>query len=100
VPAFEVPPEPRPYEIDYYIEVADLGQRRLAGKGDAFNPLTLRVAAAPVTGGAARPEEAAWYKNPWVWAVGGAVAASATVGVILIATSQRTGTVTITIRTE
>lgn len=99
VPAFELPAEPRPYELEYYIEVADLGQRRLAGKGDAFNPLTLHVPAAS-TETVAKADEGAWYKNPWVWVVGGAVAASATAGVILVATSQRTGTITITIRTQ
>lgn len=96
VPAYEVPAEARPYDIEYYLEVSDAAQRRLAGKGDAFSPLAFTVEArAPV---APAVSEDAWYKNPWVWVVGGAVAVGATAGVVLVATSKQTGTITITIR--
>lgn len=99
VPAYEIPRAPHPYEIEYFFEVADAALRRLAGKGDAFNPLTFSVLSM-AEAVSHRADEGAWYRNPWVWVVGGAVAASATAGVVLIATSQRTGNITITIRTQ
>jgi len=99
VPSYEVPTESRPYEVEYYLEVADAAQRRLAGQGDAFAPLTLRVQPKP---SAPTPPVSvtrdAWYSNPWVLGIGGAVAVGAAVGVVLVATSRQTGTVTITIR--
>jgi tetratricopeptide (TPR) repeat protein len=99
VPAYEVPAEPHPYEVEYYLEVADAAQRRLAGKGDAFNPLTFTVQPRTVAPTELTHDEA-WYKSPWVWVLGGAVAAGATTGIVLVATSKQTGTLTITIRTN
>ncbi|MGA9520205.1 MAG: tetratricopeptide repeat protein [Myxococcaceae bacterium] len=97
LPAFELAAEARGYDIEYYLEVADAAQRRLAGKGDAFNPSHFTVLA---PGGAPATEQdgTAWYQNPWVWIVGGAVAAGATAGIIAIANNPPTGTLPVTIR--
>ena len=66
-------------------------------KGDAFNPQHFTVLSRDGRGGAIA-EQTAWYQNPWVWVVGGAVAAGATAGVILVANSRPTGTLPVTIR--
>lgn len=105
IPAYDLPPEERPYDMQYYVEVADLAQRRLAGRGDAFNPLTFRVqprrsAGAPIETAATLQNESAWYKNPLIWLGIGAVAAGATAGVYFAVTSRPTGTLPITIRAE
>ncbi|MFP2932612.1 tetratricopeptide repeat protein, partial [Pyxidicoccus sp. 3LG] len=42
LPAYDVPAEPEPYEVEYYFEVADAAQRRLAGRGDSFQPLVFQ----------------------------------------------------------
>jgi tetratricopeptide (TPR) repeat protein len=99
IPAFELPSEEASWDMEYYVEVADAAQRRLAGRGDAHNPLTFRVlsrsaAAPPVTG--SRP----WYKNPWVWIGIGAGAAAVTTGVLLVATSQQSATLPIKIQID
>jgi hypothetical protein len=99
VPGFDVPAEGTGWDMEYYVEVADAAQRRLAGRGDAFNPLTFRVAA---KAGAAQPvaEARPWYKNPWLWVGVGAGAAAITTGVVLIATSQPSATLPIQIQIE
>jgi len=99
LPAFELPEEDASWEMDYYVEVTDAAQRRLAGKGDSYNPLTFRVAArtkdtGPVAG--ATP----WYQNPWVWVGVGLGVAAATTGVVLIATQTQTGTLPIKIQID
>lgn len=99
IPSFEVPAEEAGFDMEYYVEVADAAQRRLAGRGDAFNPLSFHVAsqaAAPPPVAESRP----WYKNPWVWVGIGAGAAAVTTGVVLIATSQQSATLPIQIQIE
>lgn len=99
IPAFELPSEDASWDMEYYVEVADAAQRRLAGRGDAYNPLTFRVvsqAATPPPVTESRP----WYKNPWVWVGIGAGAAAVTTGVVLIATSQQSATLPIKIQIE
>jgi len=96
LPAYSVPIEERAYQVEYYLEVVDAAQRRLAGRGDAYSPLTLQVRGAQAPAGE-RQATAAWYQNPWVWGVAGAVAAGAVVGTVLVATSRQTGRVTVTI---
>lgn len=96
VPAYELPAEPRPWDVEYYFEVADAAQRRLAGDGDAFDPHHFTVL--PEGEAAAPGESSAWYKNPWVYILGGAVVAGTATAAVLVATSQPTGTVPITIR--
>ena len=99
IPAFEVPAEGAGWDLEYYVEVADAAQRRLAGKGDAFNPLSFRVVAKQAE---APPvaESRPWYKNPWVWVGIGAGAAAITTGVVLIATSQQSATLPVKIQIE
>lgn len=89
----ELPSDAHAYDVEYYVEVTDAAERRLAGNGDAYNPLTFRVSPAET----AEVEERPWYKSPWVWVVGGAVAAGATVGIVAAATSKQTGTLPLTI---
>ncbi len=99
VPAYEVPVEETAYDIEYYVEVADAAQRRLAGRGDAFSPLAFRVNPRPSEGPApelTRP----WYKNPWVWIGIGVGVAAVTTTVAVLATQRQTGTLPITITIE
>ncbi len=98
IPAFEVPEEPAAYDLEYYVEVADAAQRRLAGRGDLFTPLTFRVLAKVVVEDAEKPK--AWYQNPWVWVGIGAGAAAVTTGAVILATQRPTGTLPITIQIE
>lgn len=99
IPAFELPSESLGYDVEYYVEVADAAQRRLAGRGDAFNPLTFGVAG---TEGPAPGVETdrPWYKNPWIWVGVGVVAAGATAGIVVLASDRPTGPVTINITVE
>jgi tetratricopeptide (TPR) repeat protein len=99
IPAFEVPVEEAGFDMEYYVEVADAAQRRLAGRGDAFNPLTFHVAspaATPPPVAKSRP----WYKNAGGGVGSGAGAAAVTTGVVLIATSQQSATLPIQIQIE
>jgi tetratricopeptide (TPR) repeat protein len=99
IPAFEVPKEEAGYALEYYVEVADAAQRRLAGRGDAFSPLLLKVNALAREGPAVEPETPV-YKSPWLWiGVGVGVAAITTTAVVL-ATQRQTGTLPITVRIE
>lgn len=99
IPAYELPAESRPYDIEYYFEVADAAQRRLAGKGDPFNPHRFTVLPADEAQVGAASDDA-WYKNPWVWVVGGVLAAGATAAVVVVATSRPTGDVPVQIRVQ
>lgn len=97
VAAATLPKEAHPYDVEYYFEVSDAAQRRLAGEGDAYDPLTFRVRG---LGAVAASDEAAgtpWYKSPWVWIIGGAVTAGAAVGIVAAASSHPKSTLHITI---
>lgn len=96
IPAYELPAAASAYEVEYYFEVADAAQRRLAGRGDAFNPLVFQVA--PKQGAVAAVDERPWYKSPWLWVAVGAVAVAGTAGAVVYATSDERGRVPITIR--
>ncbi|HYO65730.1 MAG TPA: hypothetical protein VEU33_06570 [Archangium sp.] len=96
IPAYELPAPASAYEVEYYFEVADAAQRRLAGRGDAFNPLVFQIA--PEPGTVATPGERPWYKSPWLWVAVGAVAVAGTAGAVVYATSEERGRVPITIR--
>ncbi|GEM_PF-646598 len=99
IPAYEVPQEETAYELEYYVEVADAAQRRLAGRGDAFNPLSFRIN--PRISEAPPPElSSPWYKNPWVWIGIGVGVAGVTTGVVVFATQKQTGSLPITITIE
>lgn len=99
IPAFEVPTEEQSYEVEYYVEVADAAQRRLAGRGDQYNPLTFRVAAKKAAvGGGTEPTPV--YKSPWLWIAIGVGVAGATTGIVFAATSNQTATVPVKIQIE
>lgn len=97
LPAYELPAEATAYEVEYYFEVADAAQRRLAGRGDSFHPLVFQVLpqqASQPAATASRP----WYKSPWLWVAVGAVAVGGTAAGVAIATSEERGRVPVTIR--
>ncbi|WNG16147.1 hypothetical protein [Cystobacter fuscus] len=98
LPAYEIPASASAYEVEYYFEVADAAQRRLAGRGDAFNPLVFQVA--PTPGAVATPGARPWYKSPWLWVAVGAVVVAGTAGAVVYATSEERGSVPIIVRVE
>jgi tetratricopeptide (TPR) repeat protein len=101
IPAYEVPQEQTSYEIEYYVEVSDAAQRRLAGRGDAFNPLSFQVAGQGRSGSSAPVVTSPpWYQNPWVWLGVGVGVAAATTGLVLVATQEKTGTIPIKIQVD
>lgn len=99
VPAFEVPAEDQSYEVEYYVEVADAAQRRLAGRGDPYNPLTFRVPARKSSEGPV-VESTPLYKSPWLWIGIGLGAAAITTGAVVLATSNQTATLPIKIQID
>lgn len=96
LPAYELPSEATGYEVEYYLEVADAAQRRLAGKGDAYNPLRFTVKGSEEI--VKRDEERHWYQNPWVWVGAGALVAAAGAGTYFLLNQRQTGSITITVR--
>jgi tetratricopeptide (TPR) repeat protein len=98
LPAYEIPAESTPYEVEYYYEVADAAERRLAGKGDSFNPLVFQVLPQQVAGQPAASTGRPWYKSPWLWVAVGAVAVGGTAAGVALTTSEERGRVPITIR--
>lgn len=99
VPAFELPTEEQSYEVEYYVEVADAAQRRLAGRGDAYNPLRFRVLAKKIDA-AAVSEAVPVYKSPWLWIGIGLGVAAITTGAVVLATSNQTATLPVRIQIE
>lgn len=97
IPAFELPQQNATYDVEYYLEVADAAQRRLAGRGDAYAPQRFAVVAKndDFTGGGTG--EDAWYKNPLIWVGVGVLAAGAGVGVYFLANQRQTGSAAVTI---
>jgi len=98
LPAYEIPAESTAYEVEYYFEVADAAQRRLAGKGDSFNPLVFQVLPQQAAGQPAASTGRPWYKSPWLWVAVGAVAVGGTAAGVAIATSEERGRLPVTIR--
>jgi tetratricopeptide (TPR) repeat protein len=98
LPAYELPAEATAYEVEYYFEVADAAQRRLAGRGDSFHPLVFQVMAEQAAGQPAASAARPWYKSPWLWVAVGAVAIGGTAAGVAIATSEERGRVPVTIR--
>jgi tetratricopeptide (TPR) repeat protein len=86
VPAYDLKAEDTPYVVQYYFDVSDAAQRRIAGRGTQDEPLSMRVL--PPGNVSVRPQRR-WYQNPWVWLAAGVVIAGATTGVVLIATQAR-----------
>jgi len=82
VPAFELPTDSGEYALEYFLEIADAGGRRLAGVGDALSPIAVHVVAAKGSGeggteAAPAAMSEAWYQKWWVWTIVGVVAAGA-----------------------
>lgn len=100
VPAYEFPADGRTFDMEYYLEVADAAQRRLAGRGDSLNPLNFTVRVPRDGSGPSRVDTDAWYRKPWVWIAGGVVAAGAAGGIAYAATRQPTGDVPVKIRVQ
>jgi tetratricopeptide (TPR) repeat protein len=99
LPAYEIPAEASPYEMEYYFEVADAAQRRLAGRGDPFNPLIFQVAPLKAASTAtAVSTSRPWYKSPWLWVAVGAVAVGGTAAGVALASSEDRGRVPVKIR--
>lgn len=100
LPGFELPTEPSAYEVEYFVEVVDAAQRRLAGKGDPYTPMRFR--ALPAKGGTVKAgptEPIPLYQSPWFWVVIGAVAAAGVGTAIGIAASQKpVGTVPVNLQ--
>ncbi len=97
VPAFEVPVETIDSTLEYYVEVADAAQRRLAGRGDAFSPLTFKVLAKVVV---QEEKPRPWYENPWVWVGVGAGVVAVSTGAVILATQRPTASLPITIEVQ
>jgi hypothetical protein len=99
VPAYELPAEATPYEVEYYFEVADAAQRRLAGRGDPFNPLIFQVAPQKSANTAAAASSGRpFYKSPLFWVAVGAAAVGGTAAGVALASSEDRGRVPVTIR--
>ncbi len=96
IPTYETPPESAPYALEYYLEVADEGQQRLAGRGDPAAPLRFQVL--PL-GSAAASAERAWYRSPWTWVIAGAVVAGGVTSAVLL-TRPRAPALTLTIEVQ
>jgi tetratricopeptide (TPR) repeat protein len=97
IPSFELPLEESRYEVEYYVEVADAAQRRLAGRGDALNPEVLVV---EPRGGLAAAHGPAWYQTPWPYVIGGAVVVGVAAGVALAMSQPQTGIVTLEVKVQ
>lgn len=99
LPAYELPSEATAYEVEYYFEVADAAQRRLAGRGDSFHPLIFQVLPRQAAGQSAEASnERPWYKSPWLWVGVGAVVVGGTAAGVALASSPDRGHVPVTIR--
>lgn len=102
VPAYELPAEGRAYALELYLEVADAAQRRLAGRGDPLNPLTVRIvdpsAPAVATVDQGSPGLRPWYLSPWVYVGAGFLLAGAATGAVLLASPAPTGELPVLVR--
>jgi tetratricopeptide (TPR) repeat protein len=99
LPAYELPSEANPYEVEYYFEVADAAQRRLAGRGDSFHPLIFQVMPRQAAGQTAEASSGRpWYKSPWLWVGVGAVVVGGTAAGVALSSSPDRGHVPVTIR--
>ena len=99
LPGYELESDRAGYDVEYYVEVTDAAQRRLAGRGDVDQPLRFHVhgkqESPPGTTGATL-----WYKSPWIYVGAGVVLAGATTGVIVLANQKPSTSLTLTIHVE
>jgi hypothetical protein len=84
--------------VEYYFEVADAAQRRLAGRGDPFNPLIFQVAPQKAANAPTAASSRPWYKSPWLWVGVGAAVVGGTAAGVALASSEDRGRVPVTIR--
>jgi hypothetical protein len=98
VPAWEVPREDAVWQIEYFVEVTDAEQVRLAGRGDPLSPLSFPVAPRPPA--APAPPAQHWASNPWLWVAVGACAAAVGAGVAIVVSNPPTATLPIHIELE
>jgi tetratricopeptide (TPR) repeat protein len=96
IPAYHLPPEAKGYDLEYYLEVVDAAQRRLAGRGEQTQPLSLRVGAGQVP----EPPGPVWYKNPWVLTGLGVAVIGVGAGIAAVSSSRPTGSLPITIQIQ
>jgi len=97
IPSYELPVPDTRYEVEYYVEVADAAQRRLAGRGDALQPLVLNVLP---RGGTQQVEATPFFQTPWPYVIGGVVVAGVVAGVALANAQPQTGTVLINVQVK
>lgn len=103
LPASELPISDAPFALESYLEVDDTAGRRLAGRGDALAPLTVRVRAPEVgsEGGPEVPpavtEESHWYEKWYVWTAIGVGAAAAGGATYYLLSRPKTGTLPLTV---
>ena len=105
LPADELPVADAPFAIEYYLEVDDAAGRRLAGKGDALTPLTVRVRApdsgglitAPPPGPDTATDETAWYQHWYVWTAVGVAAVAGGGATYYFLSRPKTGTLPLTV---
>lgn len=92
IPSYELPIPDTRYEVEYYVEVADAAQRRLAGRGDALQPLVLNVLP---RGGTQEVAATPFFQTPWPYVIGGVVVAGVVAGIALANQQPQTGVVRI-----
>jgi tetratricopeptide (TPR) repeat protein len=95
IPSYELPLTDTRYEVEYYVEVADAAQRRLAGRGDALMPLVLVVTP---RGGLRQAEATPFFQTPWPYVIGGVVVAGVVAGIAIANSQPQTGTVQLNIQ--
>ncbi len=103
IPAYEFPPGAGPLAMEYYVEVTDAAQRRVAGRGDALEPLAFQVSAGPEQAPPVAEAQGSVLTRPTLWAIVGGVLllGAATAGTVYLLTNQQnSGTVTITVRAQ
>jgi hypothetical protein len=105
IPASDLPVESTPFALEYYLEIDDPAGRRLAGRGDALGPLTVKVRAPgrdgttdPLQTGPVAEGETPWYGHWYVWTAVGVVAAGGAATAIYFATrGGSSGTLPVTL---
>jgi tetratricopeptide (TPR) repeat protein len=101
LPGFELPPGGS--GMEYYLEVTDAAQRRIAGAGDALEPTSFQVAREEQPPPESKPAEESVLSKPTLWAiVGGVVLVGLAAGgaTYLIVNQQHTGTLTVTVKAQ
>lgn len=96
VPGQALPEGQHELMVEYYLEIRDRRGRRVQGRGSAPAPLTFLIEAP----GPAPGTRDTWTRSPWLWATVGVLAAGALAGGVIAATSNRRGTLPLTIHLD